>query len=229
MAYSQGFSPHPKISWVGAVPTGVASDAEYVEIALAERVDPVALREELNRALPAGLDVQEVVEAGAGALADRIDATCWRIEFPGVSEATLRSAAAALSAAEHVEIERLTKSGRRTVDIRPAIVSLEVSAQVVGPAEGAAPPESGDPPGNRGVCGILTAVVRQMTPTVRPDDVLSALRVVAALTPPVAPKAARLAQGRLDDAGRLTDPLAADRAAASRWVAGEQGCPPVRR
>jgi uncharacterized protein (DUF2344 family) len=34
MAYSQGFSPHPKISWVGAAPTGAASEAEYVEIQL---------------------------------------------------------------------------------------------------------------------------------------------------------------------------------------------------
>ena len=39
MAYSAGFSPHPKISWVGAAPTGVASEAEYVEISVVERVD----------------------------------------------------------------------------------------------------------------------------------------------------------------------------------------------
>ena len=40
MAYSQGFSPHPKISYLPAVPTGVASEAEYVEIALRERARP---------------------------------------------------------------------------------------------------------------------------------------------------------------------------------------------
>jgi radical SAM-linked protein len=33
MAYSAGFTPHPKVSWAGAAPTGVASEAEYVEIA----------------------------------------------------------------------------------------------------------------------------------------------------------------------------------------------------
>jgi hypothetical protein len=56
-------------------------------------------------------------------------------------------------------------------------------------------------------------VVRQTTPTVRPDDVLSALRVVADLVPPVPAKATRMAQGRLDDEGGLVDPLALDRAA----------------
>ncbi len=32
MAYSAGFSPHPKVSYAGAAPTGVASEAEYLEI-----------------------------------------------------------------------------------------------------------------------------------------------------------------------------------------------------
>ena len=36
MAYSSGFNPHPRISYAGAAPTGSASEAEYLEIALAE-------------------------------------------------------------------------------------------------------------------------------------------------------------------------------------------------
>ena len=40
MAYSSGFNPHPRISYAGAAPTGSASEAEYLEIALAEVVDP---------------------------------------------------------------------------------------------------------------------------------------------------------------------------------------------
>ncbi|MFL6166470.1 MAG: TIGR03936 family radical SAM-associated protein, partial [Ornithinibacter sp.] len=34
MAYSAGFSPHPKVSYAGAAPTGTASEAEYLEIGL---------------------------------------------------------------------------------------------------------------------------------------------------------------------------------------------------
>ena len=37
MAYSSGFNPHPRISYAGASPTGAASEAEYLEIGLAER------------------------------------------------------------------------------------------------------------------------------------------------------------------------------------------------
>src|SRR5213079_1779250 len=52
MAYSAGFHPHPKISYVGAAPTGVGSEAEYLEIALAEERDPGLLRAELDGVLP---------------------------------------------------------------------------------------------------------------------------------------------------------------------------------
>jgi hypothetical protein len=49
---------------------------------------------------------------------------------------------------------------------------------------------------------------------VRPDDVLSALRIVAGLALDAPPRVVRLAQGPLDDAGRVGDPLIVDRAQA---------------
>jgi radical SAM-linked protein len=69
MAYSAGFTPHPKVSYANAAPTGAASEAEYLEISLASRRDPEQVRSALDAALPAGLDVVEAVEAGPGALA----------------------------------------------------------------------------------------------------------------------------------------------------------------
>jgi radical SAM-linked protein len=203
MAYSQGFNPHPKISWIGASPTGVASEAEYVEIQLVEVLDPAELIGMLDAAMPPGLDLLEAVPADGGSLADRMEASAWRLELPGVAPDTLRAAFAKLLEAEIIEVERLTKHGMRTIDARAAVVMGHVEDDPsVSPST---PP--GDP------CGILVVVVRQLTPAVRPDDVLSALRVVAALEPPVPAKATRMAQGRLDDGGGLSDPLAPDRAA----------------
>ncbi|MFD1145773.1 TIGR03936 family radical SAM-associated protein [Saccharothrix hoggarensis] len=209
MAYSQGFSPHPKVSWVGAAPTGVASEAEYVEVQLVDRVDPEALRTALDAVLPPGIDVLEVVESAGGTLPERIEASAWRLELDGVSPEELTEAVAALLAADSVEVERLTKDGKKIVDVRPAIVS----AQVETPAEAQSSDAGHDARDLSQPCGILMTVVRQTTPTVRPDDVLSALRVVADLVPPVPAKATRMAQGRLDDEGGLVDPLALDRAA----------------
>src|SRR6476646_6422873 len=67
MAYSAGFHPHPTISFANAAPTGTASEAEYVELGLAERCDPEELRRALDESLPDGLDVLQVVEAAPGA------------------------------------------------------------------------------------------------------------------------------------------------------------------
>lgn len=207
MAYSQGFNPHPKVSWIGAAPTGVASEAEYVEIQLVEVLEPDELVRMLDAAMPPGLDLLEAVgvQVGAdgGSLADRMEASRWRLELSGVSSDTLRAAFEQLLATEVVEVERLTKHGMRTMDARSAIVAGWVEDDpVVSPSTTPADP-----------CGILIVVVRHLTPAVRPDDVLSALRVVAALEPPVPAKATRMAQGRLDDGGGLSDPLAQDRAA----------------
>src|SRR5512133_2414458 len=77
MAFSAGFHPHPRISYANAAPTGTASEAEYVELALSERVDPEAVRAALDEALPTGLDGLQVVEASGGSLADRLEASDW--------------------------------------------------------------------------------------------------------------------------------------------------------
>jgi radical SAM-linked protein len=203
MAYSQGFTPHPKISWIGASPTGVASEAEYLEIQVVELVDAGRLVTGLDAVLPPGLDLIEAVPAaGPGSLTERIEASRWRIELPGVSRERLQEAVGLLLSVDEVLVQRLTKQGMRTIDVRPAVVSAEVS-------------------GINEAYGILELVVRQLTPAVRPDDVMSALRVVAALEPPVPAKATRMAQGRLDDSGGLSDPLALDRAAAVGRMLGE--------
>jgi radical SAM-linked protein len=228
MAYSQGFSPHPKVSWAGAVPTGVSSVAEYVELQLVEQLDPTVLRDELNAALPDGIDVLDAAEAAPGALADRLGVSRWRIDLPGTDVGELRDAVAVLMAAESAPVERMTKDGLRTIDARAALVSAEVQDDPQSVAQSdrnsASTARVDDWPKASEPYGILVTVVRQTTPVVRPDDVLSALRVVAGLAPSAAASATRLEQGRLDDGGGIADPLAqdsgGDRSPAGLPVAG---------
>jgi radical SAM-linked protein len=202
IAYSAGFSPHPKVSYANAAPTGVASEAEYLELGLAAPRDPAAVRQELDAALPVGLDVLEVVQAGPGSLADRLEASLWRIQLDGMSVPDLAGALAAFLAAERVEVERMTKNGLRRFDARAAVGHARVVE--LGPLA-----RGGDHPGP--ACAILELVVRHVTPAVRPDDVLAGLREVADLTPPHPPRVTRLAQGPLGAApDEVHDPLAVD-------------------
>jgi radical SAM-linked protein len=230
MAYSAGFSPHPKVSYAGASPTGVASEAEYLEIALAERREPDDVRRSLDAALPPGLDIVEVVEARPGAsLGDRIAASRWRIELREVDPAEVETAVARFLALETVPVERLMKDGSRTVDARAAVITMSIaqyrpSMAAIARLGSSGAPNAGETTRNVR-CAILDLVVRHTTPAVRPDDVMMALRQAAALPTPVTPLVTRLAQGLLDETPsasggtpghpvRLIDPLAADAAEA---------------
>jgi len=190
MAYSAGFSPHPKVSYAGAAPTGVASEAEYLEIALAEHREPEDVRAALDAALPPGLDIVEVVEAAPPALAERIEASHWRIELPGLTSAEVARSVDAFLALTEAPVDKIMKDGPRRVDARGPVLSLCLSDSGVSEAT---------KPDTEVTCAILDLVVRHVTPTVRPDDVLTALRQAAALTTPVTPRVTRLAQGLLGE------------------------------
>jgi len=207
MAYSAGFSPHPKISYANAAPTGTASEAEYLEIGVAAELDPREVRDRLDAALPPGLDIIDVVVARTPDFMERLQASRWRIELPGLRPGEADDPLSRLLAADEVLVQRLTKNGVRTFDARGAVLEATATPSA----------ESG------GTCAILSVVLRQVTPAVRPDDVLAALRSVAPSpvpagwhTPP--PLVTRETQGPLAEGGSpgdviIGDPLTADREA----------------
>ncbi len=191
VAHSAGFSPHPKISYSGGAPTGAASEAEYLEISLTEGLDPGAVRDRLDAALPDGIDVIEVVDL-AVAPAPQLEASEWKVVLPGVALAEATSAAEVFLAAAEAVVERLTSNGVRRLDTRAAVVSLALErATGVGDQE----------------CVILRMVVRHLTPAVRPEDILVALRRMSGLEPLSPPIVTRLAQRPLAQSSPAQGPL----------------------
>jgi radical SAM-linked protein len=183
MAYSSGFHPHPRISYAGAAPTGSASEAEYLEIGLAERLDPDAVHASLSEALPDGLDVVRVAESPGGALADLLTASRWRIDTTAAPD-PLAAAVGTFLDTESVLVERMTKKGLREFDCRAAVAGLV-------------------PDGSS-----LLLLLHHTVPAVRPDDVLTGLHRLTGLVAGEAPLLTRLEQGRLDPGtGELQDPL----------------------
>ena len=196
MAYSSGFNPHPRISYAGAAPTGSASEAEYLEIGLAELLEPDDVRRRLDESLPPGLDVLEVTGVAGGALADRLEASRWRITLPDLARADADRAVREFLAADTVTVERMTKRGLRSFDCRAAVVSLRC----------------GDSHAADEACAILEVVLRHGTPSVRPDDVLAGLCECIGLGAAPVALFEREAQGPLDEqTGTVGDPLGPDR------------------
>jgi len=211
VAFSAGFSPHPRISYAGGAPTGTASEAEYLEIGLTRPCAARDVRDRLDAALPDGIDVIEVLElahapGGAGAL--RLEGSRWLVVLAGVAPGGAARAVQEFLAADSVVVERLTNKGTRRLDARAAVVSLELDRR------GGQETDAG--------CVTLRMLVRHLTPAVRPDDILAALSQVAGpgtdLVPSSPPLVTRLAQGPLG--------LAADTGSArggAEVCAGEPG------
>lgn len=191
VAMSAGFSPHPRISYANSAPTGAASQAEYLEVAVTQPCDPAQVRADVSAYLPEGFDLVRVVVATDRELPARLQASVWLIELPGEPEFAVVDAVKAFLAAEEVVVSRMMKDGIRRFDARAAVAALSV---------GVAEADSG--------CVILSAVVRHQAPAVRPDDILSALREQGGLVPAAPPRVTRMAQGPLSsDAQSVSDPL----------------------
>lgn len=181
IAYSTGFTPHPKISYAGGAPTGVASEAEYLSLTLTSRTEAGAVRDRLNAALPDGIDVIAVAEDTGGLPASRLTASEWQIAFPGLPLDDVVPVVRKFLALNEAPVERLTSKGMRRMDARAAVVSLEVLGDTRS--------------------SVLRMVVRHTVPSVRPDDVLNALRDVSDVFPAGLPLMTRLAQGSLGESG----------------------------
>ncbi len=166
IAYSEGFTPHPKVSFPDALPVGFASTGEYAELTFAAPIVPDRDLARLSDTLPAGMDITTylAVPDGAPKLARMLRATLWELVWPPVDVAELTTLLTRrcdeLLAQERAEVVRHRPDGDRTIDVRPAVLALAASAR---------PTAGGD------ACTVLRAVLRNDGPTVRPTDLHAAL------------------------------------------------------
>lgn len=130
IAYSQGFNPHPKISFGSALAVGVTSSGEYMDITLKNQYSIQEIKDELTKYLPKGLVVYEIVEidSKASALMSIIDRAKYLIDIELLEDISLEemeSFFAGLFKEKQVLIQRSTKKGLREKDIRPGIFELK--------------------------------------------------------------------------------------------------------
>lgn len=75
LAYSQGYHPMPKISFLSALPVGTESLQETLDLTSNDTADPAILRESVNRELPEGMRVLAVKELPSGKRRDKVKET----------------------------------------------------------------------------------------------------------------------------------------------------------
>jgi len=146
VAYSQGFSPRPKLSFGLALSTGHESEAEYLDMELVDGApageryasadawqasgpDGGSLSAEFSAALsdvlPSGMDVVAVAPIEKGdSLQQAVESCTWSIDIDGADRDDVDAWVADVLASEEIVVERERKGKPVVEDLRPQVLSL---------------------------------------------------------------------------------------------------------
>jgi len=133
LAFTEGFSPRPKVSFGLALSVGHESDAEFLDVELTQPVDTGSLPERLTPALPEGMPTTGAVRLieRAPALQESITEVRYRVATVDgggepVPADVLAAAAAGALASDELPVTRIRKGKESVDDLRPALRSIEV-------------------------------------------------------------------------------------------------------
>ena len=134
--YSQGFSPHPRISFGLALPTGFESEAEYVDIYLGEDFfmndfNSRPIQQDIDRALPAGMDALSmgIVSTSEDSLQEAVDACIWEVRVSGVDVEEFKKIRDEMFSSDSLNIERERKGKLLVEDVRPQVHSMDITEE----------------------------------------------------------------------------------------------------
>jgi len=126
VAYTEGFSPRPKLSFGLALSTGHESVAEFLDVELREEPDLSTLPAQLSEQLPTGIDVTAAapLAPGSPSLQEDVTSCTWRIEVRDLDPADADQLVAATLAAPELIVTRTRKGKEVTDDLRPAVLAV---------------------------------------------------------------------------------------------------------
>jgi radical SAM family uncharacterized protein/radical SAM-linked protein len=124
LAYSHGHHPLPRVSFHGALPVGVESLCETMDVGLDVEVGGDEVITRLNPALPSGLIIVSAQGLPRALKPPRVEQMVYQVESPSPVFAV--AAAAAFLACEEFPVLRRRPKGERTVDVRKLVANLEV-------------------------------------------------------------------------------------------------------
>lgn len=133
LSFSQGFNPHPKMSYGNALALGVESYGEYVDIEIEDNISPQDMLDRMNEKLPDGMKFIKCIELAGGerALAPNIVYGDYEFVVPnaGLSCEKVQEYVDNIISAKEILTTKLNKKKKVVeLDIRPMIKSIELES-----------------------------------------------------------------------------------------------------
>ncbi|MBN2098427.1 MAG: DUF2344 domain-containing protein [Dehalococcoidia bacterium] len=127
VAYSEGFSPHPRISLAAPLPIGVTSEAELMDIVVRKAVSPYFFLQNTRPQMPRGMEVFEILQISLNAPSLQSQAQFIEYRVSDRSDRTsdeIRGAITMILKAEKLPWQHMRDTGPRQYDLRPLIEDL---------------------------------------------------------------------------------------------------------
>lgn len=124
LAYSEGFSPHPRISLAAPLSLGITSDVELMDIQVASQVSPHWFAAAAGQQLPAGIGIRDVypIAASVPSLQSQVRFAEYEVDIEtGQTAAGIDAAISRLLAMESLPWHHYRDTGRRDYDLRALI------------------------------------------------------------------------------------------------------------
>ena len=125
LAYSEGFSPHPRISLAAPLPVGVTSEAELMDIFCTRWVSPHFLTTAVSQQLPPGIEIQQVypIALTMPSLQSQVRYAEYKVEVE-TEEKDIESKLTSLLSVKNLPWQHQRDTGTRSYDLRALIDDL---------------------------------------------------------------------------------------------------------
>ncbi|MCL0094778.1 TIGR03936 family radical SAM-associated protein [Dehalococcoidales bacterium] len=127
LAYSEGFSPHPRISLAAPLPVGVTSEAELMDIICTRWVSPHFFTSTVSQQLPPGIKIIKVQQIALNqpSLQSQVGFAEYKVELETEKDQRqIESALTSLLSEKHLPWQHQRDTGTRSYDLRPLIDDL---------------------------------------------------------------------------------------------------------
>ncbi len=131
IAYTEGFSPHQKMSFALALGVGVESDAEYMDIEVNSFLSTEDVMAKMNAVSCEGIDITAVAvlpEGSKNAMAS-VSAAAYEVFYNDKDVPDLSEALERFGRAESITVIKETKKASKEIDLKEHVFSLYLSPE----------------------------------------------------------------------------------------------------